>query len=316
VVGTTSGRRAKLNSNPLTSFEPICDLVEAPNVILGQQRITLPHACRSDERVALQARGGRWIVPNLGWQYMFYIGGLPALLALFLLRLLPESPQAGGRTSEATETLAFIEKEVEKATLAPLPNIGPLAESVETKRASWADLFGPVYLGRTSLLWLCWFATYLVNYGLTTWLPSVYQQVFKFAAGAGTLFSSFLCAIFIDRVGRRIFGSVWWFRCQAADALVDWADHAGTCARAHHTQLYVHQHAIAGHGSLYGGNVSHPDAGPRQWSGHRLATRCVDRGTPRGRQSGRAWRSRDRFSCLRRDARPRSRRSLALGRAR
>jgi putative MFS transporter len=191
--------------------------------------------------IVMAALLGRWIVPNLGWQYMFYIGGLPALLALFLLRLLPESPQAGGRTSEATETLAFIEKEVEKATLAPLPNIGPLAESVETKRASWADLFGPVYLGRTSLLWLCWFATYLVNYGLTTWLPSVYQQVFKFAAGAGTLFSSFLCAIFIDRVGRRIFGSVWWFRCQAADALVDWADHAGTCARAHHTQLYVHQ---------------------------------------------------------------------------
>ena len=31
-----------------------------------------------------------WIVPNLGWQWMFYIGAAPALLAIFLRRLMPE----------------------------------------------------------------------------------------------------------------------------------------------------------------------------------------------------------------------------------
>ena len=34
-----------------------------------------------------------WIVPNLGWQWMFYIGAAPALLAIFLRRLMPESPR-------------------------------------------------------------------------------------------------------------------------------------------------------------------------------------------------------------------------------
>ena len=170
--------------------------------------------------IVMAALLGRWIVPILGWQYMFYIGGLPALLALFLMRLLPESPRwlaSSGRASEATDTLTYIEKEVEKASGAPLPNIGPLAESIETNRASLADLCGPAYLGRTLLLWLCWFATYLVNYGLTTWLPSVYQQVFKLPleqslsygliASALGLVSSLLCAIFIDRVGRRVWFS-------------------------------------------------------------------------------------------------------------
>ena len=184
--------------------------------------------------ILMAALLGRWIVPHLGWQYMFYIGGLPALLALFLMRLLPESPRwlaSRGHAFEATDTLAYIEREVEKASGTPLPNIGPLAKSVETKRASWADLFGPAYLGRTFLLWLCWFATYLANYGLTTWLPSVYQQVFKLPleqalsygliAAALGLISSFLCAIFIDRVGRRIWFSAA-FGGSAATLLTLW----------------------------------------------------------------------------------------------
>ena len=35
---------------------------------------------------------GRWIVP-IGWQYLFFVGGVPALFALFMMRNLPESPR-------------------------------------------------------------------------------------------------------------------------------------------------------------------------------------------------------------------------------
>src|SRR5215472_4779062 len=35
---------------------------------------------------------GRWIVP-VGWQYLFFVGGLPALFAMFMMRHLPESPR-------------------------------------------------------------------------------------------------------------------------------------------------------------------------------------------------------------------------------
>jgi Major Facilitator Superfamily len=36
---------------------------------------------------------GRWIVPTLGWQYLFFVGGVPALFALLMMRNLPESPR-------------------------------------------------------------------------------------------------------------------------------------------------------------------------------------------------------------------------------
>ena len=45
-----------------------------------------------------------WVVPNLGWQWMFYIGAMPAILALVLRALLPESPRwlaVHGRHAEA-----------------------------------------------------------------------------------------------------------------------------------------------------------------------------------------------------------------------
>src|SRR6202158_4731595 len=67
---------------------------------------------------------GLWVVPHLGWQYMFVIGALPAFLALVLRRLLPESPRwlaVHGRNAEAETAMALIEAETEKAIGKPLP---------------------------------------------------------------------------------------------------------------------------------------------------------------------------------------------------
>jgi len=47
---------------------------------------------------------GAYVVPRFGWQWMFVIGALPAFVALFLQRLLPESPRwlaTQGRQKEA-----------------------------------------------------------------------------------------------------------------------------------------------------------------------------------------------------------------------
>src|SRR5256886_15570030 len=67
---------------------------------------------------------GLWIVPHLGWQWMFVIGALPAFLALVLRRLLPESPRwlaVHGRNAEAETAMALIEAETQKATGKPPP---------------------------------------------------------------------------------------------------------------------------------------------------------------------------------------------------
>jgi putative MFS transporter len=166
----------------------------------------------------------RWIVPNLGWQYLFYVGGIPALFALFMMRNLPESPRwlaSRGRANEATDAVRFIEERVVAAIGKPLPEPRPTASEVPSRRLSWADLFGNRYLRRTLVIWVAWFATYFANYGLTTWLPTVYQSVFKLSLDQALtyslivpsvgLVSSFTCAMLIDIVGRRA-----WFACAFA----------------------------------------------------------------------------------------------------
>jgi MFS transporter, putative metabolite:H+ symporter len=158
---------------------------------------------------------GLWVVPTLGWQYMFVIGAIPAVLVLFLRRMLPESPRwlaNAGRLKEAELAIEQIERETEKATGQPLPAPQPVVKVTE-KRASLSDLFGPLYLRRTIVVWLIWFTAYLVNYGLTIWMPTVYRTVFKLPLDvalryglittAAGLISAAIAAVVIDHVGRK-----------------------------------------------------------------------------------------------------------------
>ena len=162
---------------------------------------------------------GLWVVPHLGWQWMFVIGALPAFLALVLRWLLPESPRwlaVRGRNAEAEAAMALIERETEKATGKPLPPPQPVVATLD-KPASLSDLFGPFYLRRTLVVWVIWFAAYFVNYGLSIWLPTVYRTVFQLPLDVSLqyglitqafgLLGTLICALTIDHVGRRL-----WFR--------------------------------------------------------------------------------------------------------
>jgi MFS transporter, putative metabolite:H+ symporter len=163
---------------------------------------------------------GLWVVPHLGWQWMFVIGALPAFLALVLRWLLPESPRwlaVRGRDAEAQAAMALIERETEKATGQPLPPPQPVVSTLN-KPASLADLFGPLYLRRTLVVWVIWFAAYFVNYGLSIWLPTVYRTVFQLPLDVSLryglitqavgLLGTLICALTIDYVGRRLWFAV------------------------------------------------------------------------------------------------------------
>jgi putative MFS transporter len=161
-----------------------------------------------------------WVVPNLGWQAMFWIGALPAVLVLFLRSVLPESPRwlaVHGRAAEADAALSLIERETERSTGQPLPPVQPVV-ATRDQRASWSDLFGPIYLRRTLVVWVIWFAAYFINYGLVIWLPTIFRTVYNLPLDVSLrygmitqiagLIGTLICALTIDLVGRRPYFAV------------------------------------------------------------------------------------------------------------
>jgi len=167
--------------------------------------------------VMITALAAIWVVPHLGWQWMFVIGALPALLAIWLRRLVPESPRwlaAHGRLDEADKALSGIENAVaaegELSAAVPVGNIPKIVR----ENARWSDLFGREYLSRTLTAWALAFATSLVGYGLLAWLPTIYRTVYhlpieqnlqySFVSYFVGLFGALFGALLIDSFGRRI----------------------------------------------------------------------------------------------------------------
>ena len=158
---------------------------------------------------------GIYVVPNWGWQWMFIIGAVPALIAFPLRTLLPESPRwlaSRGRFEEADRSLKVIEAiaQAEGKSLPPLPANLP---EVEAHKTRFADLFKGFYSKRTVTLWCIWVCTYIITYGLTTWAPSLFRTVYKlplqqsliygFVLTGTGLVGAILCTFLIDPMGRK-----------------------------------------------------------------------------------------------------------------
>jgi putative MFS transporter len=158
---------------------------------------------------------GVWIVPHFGWQVLFIIASVPAVLALLLRFLLPESPRwlaTKGRFAEAEAAVERFERSVKPGySAAPRPSVATLA-TVEQK-ARWTELFEAKYLRRTLVAWTIWFAGGFLSNALTTWFPTIYRTMFHLsvtdalkygvATTVGGVIGSAVCALMIDRIGRR-----------------------------------------------------------------------------------------------------------------
>jgi putative MFS transporter len=162
---------------------------------------------------------GAAVVPTLGWQSMFILGAIPAIIAIFLRRYCPESPRwlaSKGRLREADAIVARIERIVSQDGKIKLPPVTELQAKPISNKTRWQELFQGQYRARTLLVWVLWASSYIVSYGTQGWVPTLYREVYHLdlqtslnyaiAAPAGSVIGSIICALLIDRTGRR-----WWF---------------------------------------------------------------------------------------------------------
>jgi putative MFS transporter len=163
----------------------------------GRGRFSLSAQVLFSIGLPICALAGVYVVPNWGWQWMFVIGAVPALIAIPLRVMLPESPRwlaSRGRFAEADAALKRIEEIglKEGKALPPLPRDLPVVNEVKPRIA---DLFKGIYLKRTITVWFIWIGAYFVTYGLTAWAPSLFNIVYHLPVQTSLIYGFILSGV-------------------------------------------------------------------------------------------------------------------------
>lgn len=157
-----------------------------------------------------------FILPLVGWRWVFVAEALPAAWLFIIRRNIPESPrwlEAVGRHEEADRVMTEIEAKVEQKYGKPLP---PVLDQVlvekESGKSPFAELWSADYWKRTLMLWIVWPACLFGYYGLTSWLSALLVDkgfaiiksiTFVVTITIGGIPGFLLATYLIEKIGRR-----------------------------------------------------------------------------------------------------------------
>ena len=166
---------------------------------------------------------GYFLVPVYGWRAMFIVGLVPAILTIPMRWFMVESPRwllSVGRVHQASGLVGRMETGLKRRGISleePVISVHPLDKAKSDIR----ELFRGLYFRRTLLLTALWMCSYMIANGLITWLPTLYRQIFQlplqtslaygFATSACGCAAALLCALYIDKVGRKVWYSLAFF---------------------------------------------------------------------------------------------------------
>jgi len=131
--------------------------------------------------VFLSSLVGLWVIPNLGWRYMFAIAGVGAMVVWFMRKFMPESPrwlESNGRAAEADVIVRDIEASLGVAhhDAAPLNVTTTSTATPPAECVGVGALFSKAYVRRTiiGIATLC--VIQICLYGMVSWLPTFFVK--------------------------------------------------------------------------------------------------------------------------------------------
>ncbi|GAA1205314.1 MFS transporter [Prauserella alba] len=182
----------------------------------GRGRFVLLYELAFPAGLAAAAVVSTVVVPAFGWRALYLIGALPALMAVPILKYVPESPRwlaTRGDLERAEREMRWIERSVESASGRPLPEPDVTGSGSNESLGRFRELVGPAFRRRTAIVSTLWFCGYFINYGLTSWLPTIYTSIYGVPVDTAlryTLYTSLagfggcvVIMLLIDRIGRR-----------------------------------------------------------------------------------------------------------------
>lgn len=156
------------------------------------------------------------LVPLIGWRAMFALGVLPALLALLMKRMLPESPRwlaSRGRFHEADAIVNAVEIDMTAKGIELAEPIIRSSTGVVLQQSSFRELFSRQYFPRTILIWAIAFCVSICGFGIAGWMPTLYASYFHLSVETSMRYSSLMSFVglfgailpmfLIDRWGRK-----------------------------------------------------------------------------------------------------------------
>lgn len=119
----------------------------------------------------LVALVGSSIITNFGWQWMFYLGGIPLLFIPFIIKTLPDSLGHYMKRNDREKIVSVLQKI--EPSYQPSKEDEFIAEKAKHSGVPIADLFKEKRARSTISFWVSTFCLLLMVYGLGTWLPQL-----------------------------------------------------------------------------------------------------------------------------------------------
>lgn len=138
----------------------------------------------------LSAGLGIMIVPNMGWEWMFYLGIIPLFLLPLIWKFLPESLGFLMRQGKEAEVRKILPKVAPELNITAEDQL--VREEVVVKKSvvPVGQLFAEHRGVSTLAFWVSFFCCLLMTYALSTWLPKFMEQAgYELKAGLSFLFA-------------------------------------------------------------------------------------------------------------------------------